>query len=74
MIEKMNKYAYLVYHKEYDSFLERLRGLGVVHVNKSKNALEHPVMMQLTAEDKRIKTQLQYLDHILKAEDERLQK
>ena len=31
MIVKMSKYAFMVYHKEYDEFLERLHGMGVVH-------------------------------------------
>lgn len=32
MIVKMNKCTLLIYHKEYESFLEKLRELGVVHV------------------------------------------
>lgn len=32
MITKMNKLTLLVYHKEYASFLERLREVGVVHI------------------------------------------
>ena len=32
MITKMKKLTFLVYHKEYEPFLERLRELGVVHV------------------------------------------
>ncbi len=32
MIAKMNKLTFLVYHKEYEAFLEKLRALGVVHV------------------------------------------
>ena len=32
MIVKMKKYTFLVYHKEYAGFLEKLRELGVVHV------------------------------------------
>ncbi len=32
MIEKMRKFTFLVYHKEYEAFLESLRELGVVHV------------------------------------------
>lgn len=32
MIVKMKKYAFLVYHKEYAGFLDKLRELGVVHV------------------------------------------
>lgn len=32
MIVKMNKLTFLIYHKEYEAFLEKLRELGVVHV------------------------------------------
>jgi V/A-type H+-transporting ATPase subunit I len=71
MIVKMNKYAFMVYHKEYDAFLERLRSLGVVHVNKTKPTQEHPVMQQLKVEDKRVKTQLDFLQNLLPPEPER---
>ena len=30
MISKMNKLSFLIYHKEYETFLEKLRELGVV--------------------------------------------
>ena len=72
MIVKMSKYAYLVYHKEYDVFLERLRSLGVVHVKQSKSTDEHSVIMKLMAEDKRVKAQLEYLDTLLEAENRKL--
>jgi len=32
MIVEMEKYTFLVYHKEYSAFLEKLREVGVVHV------------------------------------------
>ena len=32
MITKMNKYSFLIYHKEYETFLDKLRELGVVHI------------------------------------------
>ena len=34
MISKMNKLSFLIYHKEYETFLEKLRELGVVHIEK----------------------------------------
>lgn len=34
MIGKMTKYTFLVFHKEYDSFLEKLRAQGVLHVKE----------------------------------------
>jgi V/A-type H+-transporting ATPase subunit I len=68
MIVKMNKYAFLVYHKEYDAFLERLRSLGVVHVKETKPTAGHNIIMRLTAENKRVTTQLEYLNGLLKAD------
>ena len=38
MISKMNKLSFLIYHKEYETFLEKLRELGVVHVEKRQGA------------------------------------
>ena len=32
MITKMKKYTFLVYHKDYETFLNDVRNLGVVHV------------------------------------------
>ena len=32
MIAKMKKLTFLVYHKEYETFLTSLRDLGLVHV------------------------------------------
>lgn len=37
MIAKMNKYLFVVYHKEYEDFLRKLRTLGVVHIKETKN-------------------------------------
>jgi V/A-type H+-transporting ATPase subunit I len=71
MIVKMNKYAFLVYHKEYDAFLERLRSLGVVHVKATKNVADHPVIAELAAGHKRVTTQLTYLNSLLEAEEAR---
>ena len=34
MIVAMEKYAFMVYHKEYDAFLSTLRDLGVLHVKE----------------------------------------
>ena len=40
MIEKMQKYSFLVYHKEYDRFVEDLYNIGVVDViNKEINSV-----------------------------------
>ena len=37
MITKMDKVTLLIYHKEYEAFLERLRSVGVVHIEEKKS-------------------------------------
>jgi V/A-type H+-transporting ATPase subunit I len=32
MILKMKKYTFLVYHKQYTNFLEKIREIGLLHV------------------------------------------
>ena len=34
MIEKMHKYTFLVFHKQYNDFLHKLQGVGVLHVKE----------------------------------------
>ena len=36
MITAMNKYLFLIYHREYEAFLEKLRTIGVVHIRETK--------------------------------------
>lgn len=40
MIIKMNKYVFLVYHKEYEDFLIKIRDLGVIHIKETKPTKE----------------------------------
>lgn len=47
MIERMKKLTFLVYHKEYQDFLEKLRELGVVHViEKQTGEAEQPQLVE----------------------------
>lgn len=47
MIAKMKKFAFLVYHKEYDAFLKQIRDLGVIHVvMKSQGMAENPDLQE----------------------------
>ena len=39
MITKMKKLTFLVYHKEYDAFLNNLRDLGVVHIAEKQQGM-----------------------------------
>lgn len=47
MIAKMKKLTFLVYHKEYDVFLNHIRDLGVIHVlMKSQGAAENSALQE----------------------------
>lgn len=60
MIVKMSKYAFMVYHREYDTFLSTLRDLGVVHVKETNSILDNAELQALLAERKRVNTALRY--------------
>lgn len=53
MIAPMTKYSLLVYHREYDEFLDKLRDLGVLHILEKE--------MNITDE---IREKYQYIDGI----------
>jgi len=65
MIEKMYKYAFLVYHKEYKAFLEGLREFGAVHITQFNPTNEHPVIQELKEQHRRVKNQLNFFDELL---------
>ena len=44
MIVPMRKYSFLVYHKEYDDFLLKLRELGVVHIIEREGSVTEDVL------------------------------
>ena len=54
MIVPMRKYAFMVYHKEYDQFLLTLRDLGVVHINNTKSIKDSAELQELLSERKRV--------------------
>ncbi|MBQ0061066.1 MAG: ATPase V, partial [Bacteroidales bacterium] len=55
----MNKYTFLVFHQEYDAFLEELRTLGVLHVKEreSGDVIDNSQLQQLMSK----KSQLEEL-------------
>jgi len=63
MIVKMSKYAFMVYHKEYDAFLELLRSLGVVHIRETKSEKDDAGLQRLMAERKRLESEMRQLKH-----------
>ena len=60
MIVKMSKYAFMVYHKEYDTFLATLRDLGVVHVKTTKSTADNENLQELVSERKRVNVLMRY--------------
>lgn len=54
MIVKMSKYAFMVYHKEYDAFLASLRAQGVVHVKETSSIVDNESLRSLVALRKRV--------------------
>ena len=46
MITKMKKLTFLVYHKEYEDFLKRIRDLGVLHIQKTQEGSDDSSALQ----------------------------
>lgn len=46
MITQMKKYTFLVFHREYDTFLDQLREVGVVHVTEKAAGLAEDAHLQ----------------------------
>ena len=46
MITKMKKYLFLVFHNDYDAFLEKLRGIGLIHVEQKQKGSSLPSGLQ----------------------------
>lgn len=69
MILKMKKYAFLVYHKQYTDFLEKIRELGVLHiVEKQKNIAENESLIEKMQFSSRIKNVMKQLESYLPKE------
>ena len=50
MITQMKKYTFLVFHRDYEAFLEQLRAIGVVHITeKAAGAAEDTDLQQAIA-------------------------
>ncbi|GAB6395610.1 MAG: V-type ATP synthase subunit I [Bacteroidales bacterium] len=64
MIAPMQKYAFMVYHREYETFLHTLRDLGVVHIKATKSIANNAHLQGILAERKRIKALTQRLSKL----------
>ena len=58
MITQMKKYTFLVFHRDYEPFLEQLRELGVVHITQKAAGL--------IEDDEALQTALQHEDELRK--------
>ena len=61
MIRSMNKYAFLVFHSDYEGFLHKLRSLGVLHVNEQKDSREVEELRSILSERSHVKDTLRAL-------------
>lgn len=64
MITKMKKLTFLVYHKEYEAFLNNVRDLGVVHVAEKQQGIADNTELQ---ESIRLSARLQAAEKMLQA-------
>lgn len=64
MIVKMNKYAFLVYYKEYGNFLKTLRHLGVLHIIEKQSVANNEELQQFLSQRKRIDAVLRYFNSL----------
>lgn len=61
MIERMHKYLFLVYHKEYEAFLHQLRSLGVVHIKENKNTKQFDELQSLLSTRKELASLVRHI-------------
>ncbi len=65
MISKMYKLTMLVYHKEYEAFLEKLRDIGVVHIaEKGHGTADSPELQSLLALQGRCERMIKRLESV----------
>lgn len=62
MIVKMKKYSFLVFHRDYDSFLENIGELGVLHVAENSDSEKEESLEQDKKEIKRIDRALELIN------------
>lgn len=61
MIKPMNKYAFLIFHREYEDFLHYLQGLGVVHITERQKPSEEASLKAINDERLEVKDLLRQL-------------
>ena len=63
MIIRMKKYTFLVYHREYETFLDAVRERGLLHVKQRKGGDEDAALREKMQLLKRISDTVQFLHH-----------
>lgn len=61
MIRQMNKYAFLIFHREYEEFLAYIQGLGVIHITQRVKPQEEETLKALNEERLQVKALIQRL-------------
>lgn len=72
MVRKMKKFSFLVYHKDYDTFLQELRELGLIHVAKlDKEVPESDELNSFVAQLKNLQAAKKTIDKAVSEEKEK---
>lgn len=61
MIEKMKKFTFLVTDREYETFIDTIRDLGVVHVTQLQQGATSPRLQEAMAMEQRYRAALDFL-------------
>ncbi len=66
MIVKMRKFNFLIYHKAYHSFIEKIMDAGVVHINEKQTGIPDDAenLLAFIHTAKRLKHAISYLNKI----------
>ncbi|QUB43529.1 V-type ATP synthase subunit I [Porphyromonas sp. oral taxon 275] len=68
----MSKYAFLVFHKDYEAVLHQLRELGVLHIQERRDTREVEELQQIQQERGEVKTLLRQLRPFAEGQDPEL--
>ena len=72
MIQPMSKYAFLVFHRDYEAMLHQLRELGVLHIQERRDTREVEELQQIQQERGEVKTLLRQLRPFAEGQDPEL--
>ena len=72
MIQPMSKYAFLVFHRDYEAVLHQLRELGVLHIQERRDTREVEELQQIQQERGEVKTLLRQLRPFAEGQDPEL--